>query len=138
MSIEKFRRKLSGAERRAEIVNYIQAAAGVGQNQYLMVAPNNAVLETVDIVSDTASTGSVAGQHYEFNVHNLTQSYDMLAANVSTVTTDLAADTVYTLTPDQTTIISKGDVIELQVSVAGTPTDFTTAIIVAQSNYRIV
>lgn len=138
MGIEKFRRTVSGSEYRAVAVNYTQAAAGTGQNQYLMAAPNKAVLEQVQILSDTASTGSVTAQKYEFNVRNITDSYDMIATSISSVDGEVLADTAFNLTPDQTTIISKGDIIELQVSVTGTPTDLTSAIIIAQANYRPV
>ena len=136
MGISKDRRTISGAEYRATTINYIQATAGVGQNNFLMAAPSKAVIEQVIIISDTASTASITAQHYEFQVNNLTQSEDLISTAVSTVTADIVADTPYILTPDQNNIVAQADVIEFQVSVAGTPTDFTSARITVQCNYR--
>jgi len=138
MGIEKFRRHVSGAEFRTTGITYTQATAGVGANSFLMAAPCNCVVEEVILISDTATTASVAAQHYEFQVANMTQSENLLSAVKSTVTANVLADTAFVITPDQNNIVTQDDVIEFQVTVAGTPTDLSGARMTVQCNYRPV
>ena len=136
MGISKDRRTISGAEYRCVSMPWTQSTAGAAKDVVMMVAPAKAVIEQCIIVSDTATTASVAITHYTMQIRNLTQSENLLATAASVVGADWVADTPYTLTPDQNQIVSQDDVIEFQIGAVGTPTDLRTAIITLQCNYR--
>ena len=106
-------------------------------NRYLFVAPYDCNIATVSIVSDTAVATNNTN-YYSFQVQNLTQAEALLSAAQTTETTGgaaIAVDTPYAVTPDQNSVISDGDVLELQVTEAGTATDLTSAQLVAVVEY---
>lgn len=86
----------------------------------------SATIEEVRIVSTTATTGSSAGvTDYVFDVYNVTDSHSLFSATQTTGTTEITANTVYTLTPDQNNTITADDVLEFRVTVNGSPTSLT-------------
>jgi len=82
---------------------------------------NKATIQTVELVTDLATT-SDGTNRWTFQIRNLTQANDLLAAAADTngAFGDFAVDTQKTLTPDQNTQVSDGDVLELQAVKVGT------------------
>ena len=106
-------------------------------DRFLFVAPYDCQITSVNLVSDTAVPASDTN-YYSFQVQNLTQAEALLSAAQTTKSTGgtaITGDAVYGLVPDQNSIVSDGDVIELQVSETGTATDLTSAQIVAAVEY---
>lgn len=66
---------------------------------------------------------SDASNYWSFQVHNLTQSLDLLATPRATwigSADDPVEDTPYEITPDQNATVSTGDVLEFQATETGT------------------
>ncbi|NQW16761.1 MAG: hypothetical protein HQ478_04670 [Chloroflexi bacterium] len=106
-------------------------------NRYLFVAPYDCNIQAVSIVSDTAVAASDTN-YYSHQIQNLTQAEALLSAAQTTKITGgaaIAVDAPYAITPDQNSIVSNGDVIELQVTATGTPTDISAAQLVAVVEY---
>lgn len=141
MGLEKFRRKLSGAENRSQSTLVYPVFGTPGANYFLMSAPCKAIIEEVVLVSDTVTTASTAANHFDAQVANLTQSKNLLSTAESFVANDFVADTAWSLDPDQNNIVEQNDVIELQISATGTggvTGVASTAKIIAQVFYRPV
>ena len=105
--------------------------------RYVFVAPYDCKIDQVQIVSDTGIAASDTN-YYAFQVQNLTQAEALLASSKSTEATGgfaVTADIPYTLDPDQNTVVSDGDVIELQVTETGVATDLTTAEVLVVVEY---
>jgi archaellum component FlaG (FlaF/FlaG flagellin family) len=91
----------------------------------------------MSIVSDTAVAASDTN-YYAFQVQNLTQAEALLSAAQTTMATGgtaITGDTLYAVSPDQNSVISDGDVLELQVTETGTVTDLSSAQLVAVVEY---
>ena len=108
-----------------------------GDDRYLFVAPSACTIANVSLVSDTATTGSDGSNNYTFQVANLTQTQDLLSAVVTTNSNEIAADTVFDITPDQNATIAANDVLELQIVENGTATDLTSAEVFVQVEYTV-
>lgn len=105
--------------------------------RYVFVAPYDCQIDQVQIVCDTAVAASDTS-YYAFQVQNLTKAESLLSSAVTTQATGgaaIAADVPYDLGPDQNTVISDGDVIELQVTETGTATELTSADILVVVEY---
>jgi len=80
------------------------------------------VVKRVTLISDTATASSDASNRWQFNVRNVTQSEDLLAADVATDAAEIAANVPFVLTPDQNDAIAADDVLRLEVTKTGSPT----------------
>ena len=89
-------------------------------------------------VSDTATAASDAGNKYDFQVANLTQTNNLLASAKSTNGAEIAANTVYDLGPDQNRQVAANDVLELQITKTGAPTDLSGAEVAVVVEYDLV
>lgn len=97
-------------------------------DRYLWVAPENVTITRLVLVASTA-TSSSSGNEVVFQLTNLTQAEDLFSDTVGTHTglvgvgggADLAADTPFALAPDQNADLVAGDVLELQLTVEGSP-----------------
>lgn len=107
------------------------------EQKYVFIVPfNDCYIDTFNLLSDTASSGSDGSNNYAFQLRNLTQGEDLLATAVNTNGNEIAADTPYQITPDQNnTALPVGDVIELQITKTGTATDLSSAEVYAQVGY---
>jgi len=106
--------------------------------RFLFIAPYaNTVIERVYLVSDTTTTTADGSSNYTFNVINLTDSDENLSSTpLVTSTTEITANTAYTLAVDQNLTLAQDDVLELQVVEIGTTTDLSGAEILATVEYR--
>lgn len=90
---------------------------------FAMSPPVDAFLERVRIVSTTATTGSSAGvTDYEVDVWSVTAGATLLDEPYSTGDAELAANTPKDLVPTSLSALDAGTVVELRVTVNGTPT----------------
>jgi hypothetical protein len=95
----------------------------------LFVAPAACTITRIGLIGDTATTSS-SGNEWQFSLDNVTQTLALFSATVGTYTAlggvgggaELAADTIYDLTPDQNTAIAQGDVLDFTLTAAGTAT----------------
>ena len=126
--------KLSTAAKTHIAVVRIGGLAG-SDDRYLMVAPSAGAVVQISIVSDTATSGSDGTNNWTMQVRNLTQGKDLLATAATTNGNEIAADTVWDLGPDQNLTLAANDVLELQVTKNGSPTDLSSAEILAQIEY---
>lgn len=97
-------------------------------------------ISDVHLISDTATSGSDASNNWSFQVRNLTASLDLIASAKTTNGAEIAADTRYSLGVDQNNAkadLGGGDVIELQITKTGTPTDLSGAKVTVQIDYTI-
>ncbi|MBN4064352.1 hypothetical protein JYU04_01300 [Dehalococcoides mccartyi] len=126
------------AERALKKTSVLNLAGWDGSDQrYLFVAPYDCNIDQVQVISDTAVAASDTN-YYSFQVQNLTQAEALLASAKTTESTGgaaISADSVYTLDPDQNTVIDDGDVIELQITETGVATDLTGAEILVIVEY---
>ena len=105
--------------------------------RYVFVAPYDCKIDQVSVVSDTGVAASDSN-YYAFQVQNLTQAESLLAAAKTTKVTGgtaITVDVAYVLDPDQNTVVSDGDVIELQVTETGTGTDLTATEVLVVVEY---
>lgn len=106
-------------------------------NRFLFVAPYDCKIDDVAIVSDTAVDASDT-DYYSFQVQNLTASLALLASlqtTKSTGGTAITADARYVISPGQNTVVSAGDVLELQVTENGVATSLSSAQVIAAVRY---
>lgn len=89
----------------------------------------------VRIISDTATSGSDGSNKYGFNIRNVTQAADLLAADVETDATEITADTPYDIDADQNQTVAVDDVLELEVTKTGAPTDLSSAEVAIQLEF---
>lgn len=112
-------------------------------NRFLWAVPAASRYEVVEvyILSDTATTGSDGSNNWSFQVRNLTASEDLCSAAATTNGSEIAADTRYALGVDQnndkTALASAGEVLELQITKTGTPTDLSGARVLFQLDYKV-
>ena len=105
--------------------------------RYLFVAPYDCTIDQVWLVSDTTHAAHDTN-YYSFQVQNLTAAAALLSsAQTTRITggTAITADAPYALNPDQNATISDGDVLELQITGAGTPVTLANAEIVGVVEY---
>lgn len=89
----------------------------------IFVAPCECIVRDVWLVTESGAAIDATNYH-SFQVKNVTKTKDLMAAAVSYFTggTAITADTPYKLTPDQNNKLAEGDVIELDVTKAASPT----------------
>jgi len=92
----------------------------------------------VTLVSDTATTGSDGTNNWTFQVRNLTAAVNLLSTAKTTNGSEISADAVYDLNPNQNQTIAANNVIELQITKNAVPTDLTTAEIMVVIEYQPV
>lgn len=114
---------------------------GASQQKFIFVAPSACTVTNVVLVSDTATTGSNGAAIWSFQVANLTQTEDLLSAAQHTdatgTGTEISADTAYDITPNQNATIAADDVLELQITKTGAPTDLSSAEVAVQVIYTV-
>lgn len=107
------------------------ASDQLGNNLFAFKAPMNARIDSVELVSDTATSGSDATNHYEVEVYNATQANSLSSAKTSTVSNEIVAETPWAVTVDQNQDIQNDDVIQVRVDIlddgSAAPTDLSTA-----------
>lgn len=116
--------------------------ANASANHFLMAIPVSARYEIVDVylVSDTATTSSDGTDNWTFQVVNLGEGFDLIATAKTTNGAEIAADTRYAMGVDQNNEkadLTGGDVLELQVTKNGTPTDLSSAKVLVQVDYKV-
>lgn len=100
--------------------------------------PSAGTISSVKLVSDTTTSGSSAGNKWDFNVRNVTQAENLRSAVKSTNGAEITAEVTYDLGLDQNLSgIASGDVIRLDVTKTGSPTSLTSARIIVCVNYTI-
>ena len=105
-------------------------------NQKFLWSPNvKCTITDVRLISDITTASSSGSAKYDFQIANLTASTDLLSAVVSTDDTEITADTVYSLKPNQNGAVNENDVIEFQVTKTGAPTDLSSAEIIIVIDY---
>jgi len=89
----------------------------------IFVAPAKCYVKDVWLITETGAALHGTAYH-SFQVKNVTDAEDLMAAAVSYLTggTAITADTPYKLTPDQNNLLQEGDVLELDVTKVSTPT----------------
>lgn len=121
-----------------EMVAKVDERAGWGAtfSVYLPTFPQSVEIESIRILSTTATSASDGTDNYTFALTNVTQTEELFATNPGTNATvsgvgggEIAANAVYTLTPNQNDIIAAGDVMTFTVTRNGTPTSLTRAAI---------
>ncbi len=126
------------AERALKKMSITQIDGWSGSDQrYLFVAPYDCRIDQVSLLSDTAVQTSDSN-YYAFQVRNLTQSEALISIPLRTRPSDAGAikgDLVFDLSPDQNQVINDGDVLELQITKAGSPANLSDAEIVAVVEY---
>jgi len=76
----------------------------------------------VRVLSDTATAASDGANNWGFQIVNVTQVNDLLAAILQTDATEITADTPYDVTADQNQTVAVDDLLELQITKTGAPT----------------
>lgn len=107
------------------------------RNQYVFVVPSTSIegvksvkINDIVLISDTATTSSDGSNKFTFQLANLTQSKNLLATAKTTHGAEITGDTPYSMTPTQyNSNLAFGDVIELQVTKTGSPTDLANAVV---------
>jgi hypothetical protein len=96
-------------------------------NRYVFVAPYDCHIDGVRLLS-TDGVAASDTNYYAFQVRNLGAGNDLLSSAQTTQATGgqaIAADEPYGIGPDQNRVISRGDVLELQVTETGAATDLS-------------
>lgn len=107
-------------------------------DRFVFAAPAAGYIRRVLLVSDTATSGSDAGNNWTFQVANKTQTNNLCATAKTTNGAEAGADAVYNLGVDQNLQMALNDVLELQVTKTGSPTDLTSAEISVFVEYDLV
>lgn len=97
-------------------------------------------IERVTILSDTTTIGSVASTtEWQFTLTNKTTTNQLFSGTVGTGTAlggvgggEITLDVPYILVPDQNAGCSAGDVLELALTTAGSPTTLARASFLAE------
>jgi len=116
--------------------------SSVSATQTVWVPPPwaGAKLKRILLLSKTASSSS-SGNEWQHTLLNLTQaSAALFSATVGNFTAlggvgggaELAADTVYALTPDQNSVVDADDVLEFSMAKVGTVTTLATLAVIAE------
>lgn len=95
----------------------------------------------VYILSDTSSTGSDGSNNWTAQVRNLTAAEDLCSSAATTNGNEITADTRWALGVDQNNakadLAAGGEVLELQITKTGTPTDLSGAKVLIQVDYTV-
>ena len=106
-------------------------AVSASQDNFIFT-PNEAVtIDEVTLISSVAVTANDTN-YWSFQVANLTQADDLLAAAQTTQATGgagITADEAFSITPDQNASIAAGDVLELQITETGTATSLAGVVV---------
>lgn len=131
------------ATRKAQIDAMIQMTSvsvdGIAAtvNIPLIAAPSAITISDVKIISDTATTGSGAGDNYTFQIENVTAANNLKASAKSTNGAEISANTIYAIGLDQNLTLTTGNVLRLVVTKTGSPTSLASAKIMVQVNYTV-
>lgn len=85
----------------------------------ILVAPCAMTVSDLLVVSDTTTSGSDADNNVSVQIHNVTQATTMRAAPALTDGNEVAANTPWSVTPDQNADIAAGDVIRVTFTING-------------------
>lgn len=115
-------------------VSPLPALTGANQtdvDRFLWRAPAACTISAIRLISSATTSGSDATNHYEFNVRNATAGNNLGAANTSTVSNELTAESPKTITADQNLTLAAGDGLNFRTQIlddggAG-PTGLNTA-----------
>lgn len=77
------------------------------------------------ILSDTSSSGSGAGQRWDFQIRNLTAAVNLLAAAKTTNGAEISANVPYDVLADQNQTPAVNAALELQITKTGAATTLT-------------
>ncbi len=77
-------------------------------------------IDKVTLISSLATT-SDGGNNWTFQLHNRTATLTLFATAPTTNGSEFVVDTAKVLTPDQNTLITAGEVLELVATLTGTP-----------------
>lgn len=118
------------------------SVANSSHNRFLWTIPASARygVTGVYLVSDTATTGSDGSNNWTIQVANLTAANNLCSSAKTTNGAEIAADTRYSLGVDQNNAkadLDGGDVLELQITKTGTPTDLSGARVIVQVDYTV-
>ena len=104
----------------------IEGLAG-SDDIFIHAAWNAQKVWTFMLISDVGTSGSDGANNWSFQVRNLTQANDLLSTAAATNVAEITADTVWEFSPDQNEDISASDVLELQITKNGNPSDLSAA-----------
>ncbi|MFP4460123.1 MAG: hypothetical protein ACLFSQ_11110 [Candidatus Zixiibacteriota bacterium] len=95
-------------------------------------------IDDIIIVSDTATASSSDTKKYAFQIKDKTNSNELLETAIDTDSDgEIAADTSYRLTPEQNnTSLGGGTVLELDITMTGSPTDLSSAEVTAYVHWH--
>lgn len=116
--------------------------ANASGNHFLWTIPvsDRYAVSDVYLLSDTATTSSDGTDNWTIQVRNLTGAVDLVATAKTTNGAEIAADTRYAMGVDQNSAkadLDGGDVLELQITKNGTPTDLSGAKVCVQIDYKM-
>ncbi len=116
--------------------------ANLSHNRFLWAIPASARygITGVYLISDTATTSSDGTDNWTIQVANLTAANNLCSTAKTTNGAEIAADTRYSLGVDQNNAkadLDGGDVLELQITKNGTPTDLSSARVTVQIDYTV-
>ncbi len=116
--------------------------ANSSHNRFLFAIPATARygITGVYLISDTATTSSDGTHNWTIQVANLTAANNLCSTAKTTNGAEIAADTRYSLGVDQNNAkadLDGGDVLELQITKNGTPTDLSSARVSVQIDYTV-
>ena len=116
--------------------------ANSSHNRFLWAIPASARygVTGVYVISDTATTSSDGTNNWTFQVQNLTAANSLCSTAKTTNGAEIAGDTRYSLGVDQNNAkadLDGGDVLELQITKNGTPTDLSSARVTIQIDYTV-
>lgn len=101
---------------------------GTPDDRVVFVTTEPTRISALKLLSRTTTTGSNGTTRYEFMIRNLTDTLDLLAANVTTEAAsggEFSANVVKTILPTQNQVIPAGKVVEVRITKTGSPTAIT-------------
>lgn len=96
----------------------------------LVATSGNEIIDAAYILSDTATSGSDGSNNWTFAINNVTQTEALASVTTTTDTTEITANTAYTLDIDQNNAaadITALDVFNVVITKTGSPTDLSSA-----------
>lgn len=97
-----------------------------------LIAPVNLSISGFSLASSVGTSGSDGSNNYTFQLHNITQTLDLLATAVTTNSNEITANSEFGGAANQNQNVSSGDVLQVVITKTGTPTDLSSADIVFQ------
>lgn len=112
------------------LVLTLRASGALAAGELQVAMPMAARVEALQIVPDTATTGSSAGvTEWTFALQNVTAAAALFSATPSTASVvsgvgggELAADSTYRLVANQNQVCAADDVLRLTIGAVGSPT----------------